>query len=194
MLLSLTFLTGAAIGMYLYIGVFKPMYAAENLSATESEASEWNLVSRKRDGVSDVGYSQPSFRLLGDGSYTYLPGSAEGAMVEAREGKISRGLLSNLRAYDDTLLDYSYTVARKTCASEMGGFDHEYRFTKNTLTYNLDTCYTALGDETPFAVLLSKVWDEIEGRSITAQSGNFSDWAEGWIRDNFSVEGEVIQE
>lgn len=190
MLLSLTFLTGVAIGMYIYIGVFKPMYAPENLSNTEAEASEWNLISRKRDGVSAVSYSQPSFRLLGDGSYTYLPGSTEGAMVEAKEGNLSRSLLSQLRTYDDTLHDYSYTVARKTCASETGGYDYEYRFTKNTLTYNLDTCYTALGDDTPFAILLAQVWDEVEGRGAIGTGGNFSDWAEGWIRENVGVEGQ----
>lgn len=188
MLLSLTFLTGVAIGMYIYIGVFKPMYARETLSGTESEASEWSVVSRKRDGVSVSGYSEPTFRLLGDGSYTYLPGSAEGTMVEPKEGKLSRTLLRDLRNYDDTLLDYSYTVSRQNCASELGGFDYEYRFTKNTLSYNLDTCYTALGDMTPFAILLSKVWNEIEGGGSSNQPGNFSDWAEGWIRDNFGVE------
>lgn len=188
MLLSLTFLTGVAIGMYIYIGIFKPMYAPEKISGTESEASEWSLVSRKRDGVSVGGYSEPTFRLLGDGSYTYLPGSAEGATVEPKEGKLSRSLLRELRSYDDTLLDYSYTVSRQNCASERGGYDYEYRFTKSTLNYNLDTCYTALGDNTPLAILLNEVWEEVEGGNRSSQPVNFSDWAEGWIRDNFSVE------
>lgn len=188
MLLSLTFLTGVAIGMYIYIGVFKPMYAPETLSDTESEASQWSVVSRKRDGANVAGYSEPTFRLLGDGSYTYLPGSEEGTMVEAKEGKLSRSLLRELRTYDDTLHDYSFTVSRAGCASEVGGYDYEYRFTKNTLTYNLDTCYTALGDDTPFAILLTKVWDEVEGRGVIGPGGNFSDWAEGWIRENIGVE------
>lgn len=189
-LLTLTFLTGVAIGMYIYIAVFKPMYAPETLSGTESEASEWSVVSRKRDGVSVAGYSEPTFRLLGDGSYTYLPSSTDETLMEPKEGKLSRSILRELRTYDDTLMDYSFTVSRQDCSSERGGYDYEYRFTKNTLSYNLDTCYTSLGYDTPLSKLLEDVWDEIEGKDVNAGPGTFSDWAEGWIHDNFSVDSE----
>jgi hypothetical protein len=63
MLLSLTFLTGLAIGMYVYIVAFKPTYAPENLSGVESEANEWSMVGKRRAEFHNSDYVYPSFRL-----------------------------------------------------------------------------------------------------------------------------------
>ncbi len=184
MLLALTFLTGVAIGMYVYIAAFKPMYAPETLNDTEAGASEWSLVSRRYGGDLLPGYSQSTFRLLKDGNYTYLPGGADSASVETKEGKLSSSLMRKVRSYDDSLMEYSYDVSRNDCASYVDGYDYEYRITKNNILFHLDTCQTSLGDDSSFALLLREVWDEIEGRGSVAPSGNFSDWAEAWIRKN----------
>ena len=189
MLLSLTFLTGLAIGAYVYVMVFRPMYTSDTLSDTESEASEWSLVSRKRDSDSALGYVQPSFRLLGDGSYSYIPATSGDGLAEPKEGKISRSVMQELRGYDNILMKYSYSTPGSECAADSGGYDYEYRFTKSNISFSLDTCYTNLGYNTPLSLTLKKVWQEIEGGTTMSRPDGFSDWAEGWIRANVGVEG-----
>lgn len=189
MLLALTFLTGVAIGMYVYIAAFKPNYAPEKLSDTEAEAGEWSLVARRYGGDSMFGYVDPTFRVLADGTYTYIPGGPESVAAESRSGKLSKGTMRQLRAYDDALLNHSHTALRNDCASYVDGYDYDYRFTKSNIVFDLDTCRTALGDNTPLSRLLASVWDEIEGRATTTTtSRNFSEWAEGWIRENLGVQ------
>ncbi|MBP6924668.1 MAG: hypothetical protein KBB78_03810 [Candidatus Pacebacteria bacterium] len=188
MLLELTFLTGVAIGMYVYIAAFKPLYTPENLNDTEAEASEWSLVARRYGGEPVPGYSDPTFRVLGDGTYTYIPGGADGAAIEPRQGKLSNSVLKQLRSYDNSLMQYSYSASRNDCASYYDGYDYDYRFTKQNIVFDLDTCRTALGEDTPLAKLLSEVWDEIEGRQTEVGPTNFSDWAAGWINENIGVQ------
>lgn len=189
MLLSLTFLTGLAIGMYVYIMFFKPTYAPENLSGEEATASEWSLVARRYSDQSDRGV-EPSFRLLGDRSYVYLPGGQSDEALTPREGKISARLMRELRQYDDELYGYSAPPLRPDCPSVRGGYDFEYRFVVDNTSYLLDTCSTALGHDTGLALALEAVWAEVEGTSASSfrQYDSFSDWAEDWIRRNLGTD------
>lgn len=193
MLLSLTFLTGVAIGMYVYIAAFKPNYAPEKLSDTEAEAGEWSLVARRYGGDFISGYVDPTFRVLADGTYTYIPGGPEGIAAEPRSGKLSKATMRELRAYDDELLDHSYTTSGNNCDSYVDGYDYDYRFTKDDVVFDLDTCRTALGYDTPLSRLLESIWDEIEGRTAASSGRNFSEWAEDWIRENFGVHNEEVR-
>lgn len=191
MLLALTFLTGVAIGMYVYIAAFKPTYAPEKLSGDEIEAADWSLVARRYGGDLMPGYTDSTFRVLGDGTYTYIPGGTDGLLTEQKQGKLSGSLMKKLRSYDDSLLQYSMTASRNDCSSYYDGYDYDYRFTKNNIVFDLDTCRTALGENTPLSLLLAEVWDEIEGRQTSASYDSFSDWAQGWIRRNIGVEKET---
>lgn len=186
MLLTLTFLTGLAIGMYVYIMFFKPTYTPENLNTSEAEASEWSLVAKRYSSDADRSV-EPSFRLLGDRSYVYLSGGAE----EPREGKLSSGLMRQLREFDDELYGYSAAPMQPDCPSVRGGYDFEYRFIVDNTVYALDTCHTYLGHTTSLAILLEKVWDEVEGRRENPiRYGGFSEWAEDWIRQNIGTDPE----
>lgn len=184
MLLSLTFLTGLAIGMYVYLMAFKPIYVPDSLNNTEAEAGEWSLVAKRyADGSSR--YVEPSFRVLSDRSYVYLPGGDSDSALSPVEGKLSAGLMRDLREYDNDLIAYTYAPLQPDCPSAQGGYDYEYRFTVNNTVYLLDTCETALGQSSELAVLLQEAWSELEGRS--RPSGNFSDWAENWLNERIGV-------
>lgn len=184
MLLSLTFLTGVAIGMYVYVAVFKPTYAPENLGASEREAGEWSLVGKRRLDNDHGGAVQPSFRLLGDGSYVYLPGgSGDDDALEPREGRISRSLVREIRSYDNQLAAYGTDASSARCGAD--GFDYEYRVTVANTVYLLDTCYTALGQGTPLSELLASVWDQMEGGRRSYDS--VSDWLQDWINRNIGA-------
>ena len=188
MLLTLTFLTGLAIGMYVYIAAFKPTYTPETLSNTEAEAGEWSMISRKRSDDYDTGYIQPSFRLLADGSYTYLAGGQSNDALEPREGKVSGSRMRQLRNFDDSLENYIEPSNTGVCASSQGGYDYEYRFTKNGTLLLLDTCNTTLGQNTSLAQVLEGVWAEVEGIGVGGRPRGFSEWAEEWIRSNIGVQ------
>ena len=106
MILSLTFLTGLAIGMYVYITAYKPTYEANDISETEAEAGEWSVVGKRVGGTDGSDYIQPSFRLLGNGEYTYLPGGSGEMSLEPVEGSLSRGEMVNLRFNESELAAY----------------------------------------------------------------------------------------
>lgn len=185
MLFTLTFLTGLAIGMYVYLMAFKPIYVPDNLNDTEADAGEWSLVAKRyRDGSSR--YVEPSFRVLSDRSYVYLPGGDSESALSPVEGKLSSGSMRALRGYDDKLGPYTASPLQPDCPSARGGFDYEYRFTVDNTVYLLDTCETALGQSSELATLLQEVWNELEGGN-SRPSGNFSEWAENWINSNIGA-------
>lgn len=177
-LLSLTFLTGLALGMYLYVMVFKPIYQPENLSNVEAGASEWSLVSKRRVDNDQTGQVQPSFRLLSDGGYVYLPGGASDNSLAPIEGKISKSLVQKIRSYDNNLSAYEGTANTSSCLN----MNHEYRFTLSNQVYLLDSCYSALGYDSPLAEALDAVWDEVEGKGGSKPFTTPSQWVQNLIR------------
>lgn len=184
MLLSLIFLTGVALGMYVYVTAFKPTYAPQNLNNSEAEASEWSLVAKRYSDGSSRNV-EPSFRILSDRSYVYLPGGDSDSALAPIEGKLSSGLMADLRKYDNELVPYTYTPLAPDCSSLQGGYDYEYRFIVDNTVYPLDTCDTALGHRSELAVLLQKVWSELEGGGRA--TGSFSDWAQKWLNDRIGA-------
>lgn len=186
MLLFLTFLTAVAIGMYVYIMFFKPTYVPDQINNSESVANEWSLISKRySDGPSRT--VEPSFRLLGDRTYVYLPGGQSEDSLTPIEGKLSSSLMKKVRQFDSSLAGYTMSSETGQCRSDLGGYDFEYRYIIDNTVYNLDTCDTSLGYTSSLSVTLEAVWDEIEkGRQI--EYGSFSEWAEDWIRKNVGVE------
>lgn len=184
MLFTLTFLTGFAIGMYVYIAAFKPIYVPEKLSETEAGASDWSLVVKQRNVSQDPSYIQPSFRLLGDGQYVFLPGGQASDALLPREGKLSSSLMRDLRRFDGGLKTYSEPAVNQNCLSVN---EYEYRFTVETNAYVLDSCRTKLQDDTVFLKILNEAWDEITGNGTSRQADTFSGWAQGWLRERIGV-------
>lgn len=190
MLFALTFLTGFAIGMYVYIAAFRPIYTPEDLSNTEEQAEDWSLVGKERGGDVENGYIHPSFRVLGNGKYSYIPGGEGDDSLEPVVGTLPASLMRELKVDADQLEAYSRPVSDHTCASDTGGFDYEYRIISDGETYTLDTCDTALGDESDLALTLEEVWQTLEGGgSFEGFSGSDpSQWLQDWLRTNIRGE------
>lgn len=189
MILSLTFLTGLAIGMYVYITAYKPTYEAEDISGTEAEAGEWSVVSKRLGGRDGNNYIQPSFRLLGNGEYTYLPGGAGEMSLEPIDGSLSSGEMANLRLSESELAAYEQGPRFAICAMDQGGYDYEYRITINRESFLLDTCLANFSNSF-LEESLSAVWQNIEGGGERRQYDSVSDWLEDFIRRNLGVDKE----
>lgn len=157
---GLAFVTGIFIGMFMFVTVFKPAYIPDDLDRTEDKAYEFSVVGKAYGGLVPNDYIHPSFRLLGNGEYTLLPGGTDADALEPVSGFIpndlQRLLDSEIRA--ESLLDKSVPV-EKTCRSFSDGTDYKYQITVEGTVYQLDTCKTALSYGANLAVLLDEVWD-----------------------------------
>ena len=193
-MLFLTFVTGAFIGMFIYVTSFKPVYAPDNLPNDTELADEYSVIGR---AYSDSASSslQPTFRLLSDGSYTYIAGEAGNR--EPQEGKVPRALINDLKALSDrgNLLAYSETV-NKNCQSESGGVDFEYRVVVEGESYALDTCQTALGTDSTLSVVLSDLWRYLDNPSVGYQGrgltggDSFNEWVTKWLKSHLDPDYE----
>ena len=67
-MLCLTFVTWAFIGMFIYVTSFKPVYAPDDLPDGDL-AEEYSVIGRAYSGEISRG-EQPTVRLRSDGSYT----------------------------------------------------------------------------------------------------------------------------
>ncbi|OGG41790.1 hypothetical protein A2837_01080 [Candidatus Kaiserbacteria bacterium RIFCSPHIGHO2_01_FULL_46_22] len=178
MLLTLTFLTGAAIGMYMYVAVWKPVYFPEDLGNEEAEASDWSIVGERRQG----GATEASFRLLSDGSYSYIAIDDLSGEPEARkEGSIKKTLVKELMVSEDEIA--SYEEETECLASDK--VEYEYRFTIDNYTYLLDTCNTELGHDTELSLLLKKAWHQMEG-SVDG-TATPSEWLTNWLNERIGA-------
>lgn len=189
MLLSLTFLTGLAIGMYVYIAAYKPTYEADDLSGTEAEAGEWSIVGKRVGGVDDNEYIQPSFRLLGNGEFTYLPGGTGNTSLEPVNGSLSSRDMADLRFSETELATYERSSRMSVCAADRGGYDYEYRITLDRESYLLDTC-TVNFSGSSLNESLTAIWQNIEGEGPTRRYSSVSDWLEDFLRRNLGVDNE----
>ena len=188
MILSLTFLTGLAIGMYIYITVYKPTYEADDISSTETEAGEWSVVGKRIGGTDDYDYIQPSFRLLGNGEYTYLPGGTGEMSLEPIEGSLSSREMSGIRLNESELAAYEQGQRLAVCVADRGGYDYEYRITINRESYLLDTCLASFSGSS-LEESLSTVWQNVEGTGgDRRQYDSVSDWLQDFIRRNLGVD------
>lgn len=185
MLLTLTFLTGLAIGLYVYIAFFKPTYVPENLNQSESAASDWSIVAIRRGGT-EPRYVQPAFRVLEDGSYQYRAGGMPDTDVsQINEGNLPKSLIRDLNLSTEMLRTYSEQSLVENCLSNQGGYDFEYRISLEGETYVLDTCLTNFSPNSELYESLEAIWDSLEGE--TTNSNRTGGWLENWVRDNFGV-------
>lgn len=177
MLFVLTFLTGAALGMYVYFAVWKPVYAPEDLGSEEVSASEWSLVGERRYGDS----IDASFRLLADGSYVFITLDEAGEPLDRKKGSVSNSLIRELSVSVTELSSYEES---KQCDISSRA-EYHYRYTVDQDTYILDTCDSALGHNSDLAKSLNKVWQKIGGSDEASLTP--AKIIEDWINDNLGV-------
>lgn len=193
MLFTLVFMTGLAIGIYVYVAAFKPIYAPEDLSGVESEASEWSIIGKRRGGEHQNGFIHPSFRVLGDGSYTYLMGGEGDNALTPREGKLSKRMVRALKVTEEDLVIYSRSISRQ-CLTSRGEYEYEYRVVYEGESYLLDTCYTALGHSSDLAEALDNVWMYLSDGTVTERTVDTpSEWLENFLYEALHGEEKPVK-
>lgn len=160
-IMVITFLVGIFAGFYLYTTAFAPQFD-EFVGQTESVYEDF-VVDGTKYGGNRAG-TAPSFQLLADGTFRYLPYTDSGMLGEVREGTLQRTLLreikDNLTASSLELA--SQNVTRGDCASYVDGLDYSYSVTIDGDSYTLDTCTTNFRFDSDTYQTLDKLWKYFE--------------------------------
>ncbi len=188
----LTFLTGLAAGMYIYVISFKPTYAPETIDANEELAQDFSVIGKQYGGDLQSDYVSPSFRITGNGSFDYRPGGSGEAALEPIVGQLPNSLISDIKslATEEELEFLVQPRAQADCRSHVDGFDYQYRVILEGIEYQLDSCGTLLGYESELAVALEDVWNYLnDPESVSERSlfgDSFYDTSVNFIRENLS--------
>jgi hypothetical protein len=167
----LTFMTGFAVGFYVYVVSFKPTYAPESIDRTEELASDFSVIG-KQYGNNERGYIAPSFRVTGEGQYSYIAGGLAESALEPTEGQLPRQLTNNLKiqATPEELSFLSQKRAPADCRSANNGVDYIYRLIIDGVEYELDSCQTLLSYDTDLAKTLEELWQYLEDPQASSNS------------------------
>ena len=157
-LIFMTFLIGIAAGWYLYISAFAPQFN-EYLGESEAVYEDLVVVGEQYGGMR-LG-TAPSFQLLKDGSFSYLPFSETGESAKPIQGTLPRTLLNEIKMEltARNLADLSAIVTDPACASAYDGIDYVYEITLQSEVYTLDTCSTAFTNTSDTGIALDKLWN-----------------------------------
>jgi hypothetical protein len=157
-----TFVVGVIAGFYLYTTGFAPQF--DGLTGQTEEVYEDFVLEGTQYGGDRMGGTAPSFQLLENGSFRYLPYTSEGEVAEAKEGLVPRALLNEVKQTltAEGLTNASQIVTRGDCMSYVDGRDFAYEVTLDGVNYTLDTCTTALTDGSIMNTTLDKLWNHFE--------------------------------
>jgi hypothetical protein len=158
----MTFIVGIIAGFYLYTTAFAPQF--DELVGDTEEVYEDFVLEGSQYGGDRMGGTAPSFQVLENGSYRYLPYASEGEVAEAKEGLLPRALLNEVKQTltADALEISSQIVTRGDCFSYVDGRDFNYNVTLDGVDYTLDTCTTALSSGSIMNTTLDKLWNYFE--------------------------------
>lgn len=159
LIMIVTFIVAVCAGFYLYLTAFAPQF--EDLTGQTEEVYEDFVIEGSQYGGDRMGGSAPSFQVLKNGTYRYLPYTAEGEVAEAKEGTVPRSLLTEIKNIltADSLESASTIVTRGDCMSYVDGIDYAYAVTLRGESYTLDTCTTNLKSDGSMALALDKLWN-----------------------------------
>ncbi len=158
-IMGITFVVGIFAGFYLYTTAFAPQFD-EFVGQTEEVYADF-VIEGSQYGGDRAGGTAPSFQLLENGSFRYLPYAVEGEVVEAKEGLLPRALLTEVKQTltQESLEIASGPVVRGDCFSYVDGRDFMYKVTLESVDYTLDTCTTALTNDSIVGSTLDKLWN-----------------------------------
>lgn len=189
-----TFLIGLLAGMYLYAIGFKPVYAPhDGISGDEREASAWSVIGNMYGGGRGMqNYTHPSFRVLANGEYAYIPGGSEANGAEPVEGELPNELrLDLVDAIDDAdLSQLEKPMSKTSCRTFVDGVDYTYDIAKEGERYRLDTCRTALEYDDELARVLASIWAYLaDADSYEPEADDGSDVSPlgTWLNERFDV-------
>lgn len=156
----LTFITGFAVGMYVYIAGAANFLAMLSTS-DQTEVYNYVIVGDRYGGC---GSDCPSFRVDSTGSFRFLSAADSGEEQVARDGRLPYGLrqsLDNVLA-TNTLSLQSQSTAILQCDSLAEGSNVTYRIELSGVIYQLDSCQTAVDTNSELWRSLSRVWEYLE--------------------------------
>ncbi len=158
-IMIVTFIVAVCAGFYLYLTAFAPQF--EDFTGQTEEVYEEFMIVGSQYGGDKMGGTAPSFQVLQNGSYRYIPYTSEGAVVEAKEGSIPRSLFNEVKnaLAADSLESAGIIVTRGDCLSYVDGLDYTYFVTLEGESYTLDTCSTNLKSDGSVARALDKLWN-----------------------------------
>ncbi len=159
--IAITFVIGMLAGGYLYLVGFAPQFdklTGQTASDYNDLVVEGNMYGGFRSGT------PPSFQIMKDGSFRYLPLATGDEAVVAKEGVVPGDLWTAVKAdlTSSELYLRSQTVTPATCASYVDGIDYRYDITLNNVIYMLDTCGTDFTSDSAVALSLEKLWAYFE--------------------------------
>ena len=158
--IAVTFIVGIFAGAYLYL-TGAAAYVTEIVSPVEDKPVEFIIESEAYGSCGEV---CPSFRIDNDGSYHYLyvPPAATDPVV--RKGKLLGYLNNKLHRVISkaTLQQQAKKTTPGICNYQNGGLDVRYRITLAGELYILDSCGTAIDENSSLWRTLSDVWDYLE--------------------------------
>ena len=159
LIMIVTFVVAVFAGFYLYLTAFAPQF--EELAGQTEEVYEDFVLEGTQYGGDRLGGTPPSFQVLENGTYRYLPYTLEGAVVDAREGTVPRSLLNEVKneLTEEVLVTAATIVTRGDCMSYVDGLDYNYSVTVNGENYTLDTCTTNLQVGGTLSITLDKLWN-----------------------------------
>ena len=159
LIMIVTFIVAICAGFYLYLSAFAPQF--EEFSGQTEAVYEDFVVEGSQYGGDRMGGNAPTFQILENGEYRYLPYSSEGMTVEAKEGTLPRSLMQEIKSVltDETVSAAATTVTRGDCMSYVDGLDYNYSITLNGENYTLDTCTTNLTVDGTLSRTLDKLWN-----------------------------------
>ena len=193
-LFILTFVTGAFIGMFIYVTSFKPTYVPEDVNSDEDKAYEFSITGKTYGGLIAPEYIRPSFRLLGNGQYTYIRGGTGDNALEPEEGKLPRTIMNeiNSEVTASQLAAASAPAEKDFCENYVDGTDYRYQITLDGTVYQLDTCFTDLTYESDLAAALEAVWQYLLDPSLNQSNApqTPSDAAERFLRERLGADQE----
>jgi hypothetical protein len=162
LVMIMTFVVGIISGFYLYTTAFAPQF--DEFMGTTEEVYEDFVLEGSQYGGDRMGGTAPSFQLLENGSFRYLPYVNEGEVAVAKEGLLPRALLNEVKQTltTDALDISSQIVTRGDCMSYVDGRDYTYNVTLDGSEYTLDTCTTALSTDSLIYATLDKLWNYFE--------------------------------
>jgi hypothetical protein len=153
----ITFVVGLFIGGYLYVTGFVPLISQNSVQ----EAVDLNSLVINGELYGACGNDCSSFQVLNDGSYSYLYRPAIGEDMVLRRGSLPRSVQRDLsRALNTEELISQSTPTRTTeCEAKVYGYDVTYDITFAGEDFILDSCDTAVDENSDLWEALSGIWD-----------------------------------
>jgi hypothetical protein len=154
-----TLLIGMLSGAYLYVTAFAPDYAA-GISTGEDIDEEVLVIEGEMYGGCSEMDSCATFRLVDGKNYDFISSSD----AEIAKGKLSSSRRTTLLQIldHDVLEKNSQMFENSSCDAYVDGIDYTYTVWLDGKTYELDTCTTALANNTTLQEVLLDIWYAME--------------------------------